>query len=218
MQNFAILIALYIPVSLIISGPAGTFLAQIDRIQSIWGSALALFIVLAFSLSFGLSQLSIVDRTYIMVTRPDTHAMAWIRSSTPKNSRFLVEGFHIWGGESAVGSDAGWWIPVMTGRQNTMPPQYALITERPIDVNYPARVVGLIDRLKSVPPASDRAIEALCDFGVTHIYVGQTQGRTSMNMPQLYSPEDFQNQNAVEEVYHRDRVHIYRLASSLCDQ
>jgi len=218
MQNFAVLIALYIPVSLIISGSTGQLLGHISKIQGIWGQMLSLFIVLAIGFGFGVSQLSLVDHAFVMMTRPDTRAMTWIRSNVPEDARFLVEGFPIWGGASAVGSDAGWWIPVMAGRKNTMPPQYALLNEQPGTPGYPERVVSLIERLARVRPASDRGIQALCEFGVTHIFIGQTQGRTSMGMPQLYGPEDFEDQNGFEEIYHRDRVRIYQLVSSLCDQ
>ena len=67
-----------------------------------------------------------------MVTKPDRQAMTWIREHTPAQAKFLVEGFRIYGGRSVVGSDAGWWIPLLADRANTMPPQYALLNETPI--------------------------------------------------------------------------------------
>ena len=35
-------------------------------------------------------------------------------------------GFTIYNNTSGVGSDAGWWLSLLTDRENTMPPQYAV--------------------------------------------------------------------------------------------
>jgi hypothetical protein len=161
-------------------------------------------------------QVRVVEPAYIMVTRPDTRAMAWIRENVPPEALFLVEGFRIYGGRSAVGADAGWWLPLLTGRRNTMPPQYALVNEVPLETDYGVRVVGLVAHLESGSPASPESIELLCDWGVTHVYVGQGQGTVGAGAVQLFSPQDFRASSAFRTVYHRDRVHIFALDPQLC--
>jgi hypothetical protein len=218
MQNFAVLIALYIPVSLVIGGGVGDLIhTLIKRYGVYWRWVIAAFLI-AVSLWFGFDLLSVVDTSYEMVTRPDLQAMAWIRDHTQPEATFLVEGFRIYEGTSVVGADAGWWIPILTERGNTMPPQYALFNEQPIDPEYPDRVVGLIERLESVSPLSDEGLDALCAFGVTHIYLGQTQGLTGAGVRQLYSLEDFEGESEVDKVYHQDRVRVYKLSPLACDR
>ena len=46
-------------------------------------------------------------------------------------------------GDRSVGVDAGWWIPLLARRENTLPPQYALLAEKPISLDYSQRVVAL---------------------------------------------------------------------------
>jgi hypothetical protein len=152
-----------------------------------------------------------------MVTNPDRQAMTWIREHTPAQAKFLVEGFRIYGGRSVVGSDAGWWIPLLADRANTMPPQYALLNETPIIPDYTQQVVGLVETLEHNTPASAVGLQALCKAGVTHIYIGQTQGMTGFGVTQLFAPDDFMSQPAFKLVYQGDRVYIFALSEGVCE-
>ncbi len=167
MQNFAILIALYIPAALLVGWLVGRISQGIMGWVSKAGPG-AVGAMLAIAAFWGaLGQLRIVNPSFVMVTRPDFRAMAWIRQHTPPDGRFLVEGFRIYGGRSAVGADAGWWIPLLAGRENTMPPQYALLNEEPSDAGYTQRVVNLVAHLETHSPVSPEGIKALCDWGIT---------------------------------------------------
>ena len=107
---------------------------------------------------------------YSLVTWPDLNAAGWIGANTPADALFLVEGFRIYGGVTAVGSDAGWWLPLLAGRANTMPPQYALV-EQPISPGYTQRVVDLVALLEEHSPASPQGIAgAVClgDYPCIH--------------------------------------------------
>ena len=112
------------------------------------GPPLVSVLLLGLALWGAKGQLGIVSPEYVMVTRPDRQAMTWIREHTPTQAKFLVEGFRIYGGRSAVGADAGWWIPLLAERANTMPPQYAMLNEAPIIPNYTQQVVDLVEILE----------------------------------------------------------------------
>ena len=142
--------------------------------------------------------------------------MAWIRENTPPEARFLVEGYRVYEGFSTVGGDAGWWIPLLAGRENTMPPQYALLNEIPKDAGYTQRVVDLVTYLETVSPGSPEGIQMLCDWGITHVYVGQGQGETGAEVRQLFSPDELATSPALRTVYQQDRVHIFRLNPQAC--
>ena len=54
-------------------------------------------------------------------------------------------------------------------------------------------------------------------MGVTHVYIGQTQGLTGFGVAQLFAPEDFMSQPAFKLVYQGDRVYIFALTEGACE-
>lgn len=217
LQSFAVMILLYMPLGLVIGWWGGEIASWL---ASHWGRAGQAFVgtVLAGLVVWGaLSQLRIVKRDFILVTRPDAQAMAWIERNTAGDAVFLAEGFRVYNGTSAVGSDAGWWTPLLAGRANTMPPQYAILNETPADPGYSQRLVELVASLESAAPGSDAGLSSLCGLGVTHVYVGQTQGGTGMGVQRLFAPSDLLADPHFSLVYHQDRVYIFAVASQACD-
>ncbi|MBN2149106.1 MAG: hypothetical protein JW726_17100, partial [Anaerolineales bacterium] len=130
--------------------------------------------------------------------------------------RFLVEGFRHYWGTTAVGADAGWWIPFLAGRENTMPPQYALLNEAPIDAEYSSRVVALVEMLETTGLDTEEGVQAICAWGITHAYIGQGQGLVGYTGPVLFSAEELSASPAFEQVYHQDRVYIFALRPEAC--
>jgi hypothetical protein len=112
-----------------------------------------------------------------MVTRADLRAFAWIRENVPSEASFLVNAFAAYGGTAVVGADAGWWIPLLTGRGGTVPPlTYA--SELQDDPRYPEQLLADLAYLRRVSPASQEAVAFLRDRGITYVYIGQTAGKT----------------------------------------
>jgi hypothetical protein len=143
--------------------------------------------------------------------------MAWIRENISPEALFLVEGFRIYTGWSAVGADAGWWISLLANRQNTMPPQYALINEVSSPPEYSKQVVDLVAFLENHPPTSTEALQKFCDWGITHVYIGQDQGKLGANPVQLFAPDDFLGTSAFDLVYRQDRIYIFALNTNQCE-
>lgn len=215
-QSFSFIIALYLPVGVV----AGWLFAQLVELAvrfggnpARWAVGLVMLLLVAGG---AVRQAGIVDPQYIIVTRPDLQAMAWIRAETPASSRFLVEGFRIFSGFTAVGSDAGWWIPLLAGRANTMPPQYAIVNEAPSLPDYTRRVVGLVAVLETASLGSPEGLRALCAEEVSHVYIGQGQGRVGLGASQLFALGELGGSPAFEPVYRRDRVAIYALRPEVC--
>jgi hypothetical protein len=214
MQSFAVIIFLYAPVGLVLgwlSGEAaGAVLARWPR-AGLAGVLLASGLALAFGARL---QKGVADPlTYAIAVRPDLRAMQWVRENTPEDSVFLVEGFSIYGGTTAVGSDGGWWLSLLGERQNTMPPQYALMNERPADPEYTSKVVELIKTLERRPWVDAEMAEQLCAWKVTHVYIGQRTSRASIVPTPLFSPQDFASWPLV---YAQDRVRIFAVPDNLC--
>ena len=215
MHTFAILIALYIPVGLaaswLISEIAGN--AQAGRRQSLVALA-----VLAAAIFGAVSQRTIpAPDTYAYVTRPDTLAMEWIRGNLPDNAHFLVEGV-MYLKTSIIGSDAGWWLPLLAGRQNSMMPQYATM-ETPIQPGYTQRMIALVKNLQTTSPGSPQGVALICGDGFHYVYIGQQQGEAALRFlgyPQLFSPNALLFNQDYRLLYHQDRVYVFALKTGIC--
>ncbi len=218
MQSFAILISLYLPASLLGGWLIGEVGKQLEEWRIKFGQiSLGIAIIgVAMYATYNLRS-GVKPTTYAMVTKPDIRAMSWIQEHTPTDSLFLVEGFRIYNGDSAVGSDAGWWIPLLANRQNSMPPQYAMLNEISTPPDYTQRVVDLVAQLEKTSPTSPESLKVLCEWGFTHVYIGQGQGEVGIGVNQLFSPDELVPSPFFNLIYHHDRVHIFELNQQECE-
>ncbi len=217
LQVFAILIWIYMPVALLVGWFLGEFVGWLES-HGFHSYKLGLIGTLVLLALYTANQTRLISQplTYNMVTAPDLRAMEWIRQYIPNDSRFLVEMWRIYEGRSAVGTDAGWWLSLLGGQENTMPPQYALLSEVPEPPDYSTRVVELTAALEKSPPSDPENLALLCSEEITHIYIGQLWGNIGAGTGQLFLPEDLLNHPEFNLVYHQDRVHIFSLAPSVC--
>ncbi len=212
-QSFAVLISLYIPVGLFVGYLASDFTDWL----SLWkpGKAIMFTAIFIFGVIGVWNQRNISHPDeYEFVTRPDTQAMSWIREQTPANSRFLIEGIHENWVNNVIGADAGWWIPILANRENTIPPQYALANETPVDTGYSLTVVNLQSKLEATSVASQEGIKLLCDYGITHVYIGQKQGMVGNPNRPLFTPAELSASDVFRLIYHIDRVYIYSVENA----
>jgi len=221
MQNFAVLIALYIPVSLLAGWLVGELVRLMVRQVEIVGRVVAAVVLAGCGLWGARQRMAVFDPSYQLVTKADEAAIDWIRENTSPDAKFLVNGCRIYGGASVVGTDGGWWIPLLANRENTMPPQYALISEAEIEPGYRQRVVELVARLREISPASRAGLALLCREGVSHVYVGRGQEHASWHVlnlsPPLLSVDELTASGDFERIYHQpDRVWIFALTSEAC--
>jgi len=216
MASFAIMISLYIPAGLL-----GGYLLDgaLDKLGQLrrWGNLVAAVGLIGLA-SWGVKERSaVIDPLYRIVAPADLVAMDWIRANTPGDARFLVEGFLIYDGRSVVGSDAGWWIPLLAGRQNTMPPQYALLSEKPYQPGYDKAVTDLVAQLRQVGGTSPEGMRLLCQHSITHVYVGQGQGRIALPPPEPMLPlASLESSPQFKLLYRQDKVGVFAFDVSVC--
>jgi hypothetical protein len=214
-SSFAVLIAFYIPAGVLVGAAAGWVIEQSPRLFSkaklpanaaAW-AGITLIILSAFV--GGKSRLSdALPGRFALLTRPDVEAMTWIRANTPQDSVFLVESLLAYSGSISAGSDGGWWLPYLTGRQSTQPPlNYG--QEQSSLPDYRDRVRELTFSILYHRLDNPDTQKLLHDWGVTHIYIGQQQG--SVNASPSIDVDDLLKQPWVKPVYHQDRVWIFEL-------
>jgi hypothetical protein len=221
--NFTIVIAFYIPISVLL-GSSLDWLPKLAGklnhenlgdlwsriIQVIFPSLIALIIcgMGIWRLSARIDDLDL--SSYELVTQPDLRAMVWIKANTPTDSRFLVNSFSAYSGTVIVGSDAGWWLPLLAARGNSVPPlTYAAERTSPSDLSD--RLISSYNTLKENGITSAKVWEMLKSQHISYIYIGQRQGRVNNSGPQLLDPQEIIKDSHFKLVYHEDRVWIFAL-------
>lgn len=181
--------------------------------------ALAALLALAIIAWGSAWQARMIDGSTQLVTNADMTAMDWIRENTPTDARFLVNSFPAYSGYLVAGSDAGWWIPLLTGRQSTLPP-LTYGSERGPTADYPHTVNSIAAALRERPLTDGRpiaidlttldALAVLRDHGVRYIYSGARAYPPNVdriNTALLRDDPHFRL------IYDRDGVEIFELVS-----
>jgi hypothetical protein len=208
-DNFGMIIGLYMPVSML----AGYAIGEGIALASLrWRPAklLAVLVIVGLGLAGTYARASVLNPNYQMVTPGDEAAMAWIEANTSPDARFLVNGFLAFEGNYVAGTDAGWWIPLLTGRGNTVPPlTYA--SEASAEPDY-VQAVGDLARYVENTPLDDPATVAwLQQQGITHIYIGVRRGHAGDPDEPLLDAASLQASPYYRIVYQQQGVTIFEL-------
>ncbi len=120
---FTVYIMLYLPIVPLAAYALGAAQAAAHR-QGPWIiSALAGASLIALTAwGFAWQQAHLLAADSQIFTPADARAVAWIRASTNPTDRFFVNSFPAFGGTLIAGSDGGWWLPLLAGRQTNLPP------------------------------------------------------------------------------------------------
>lgn len=208
-SNFALFIAAYIPAGVLIGG---LFAEVVSRLPRRWWVTLATLICVV-AVGLGGARIRIEDvrvSQHTLVTRPDLQAMAWIEENTAKDARFLANSFLAYGERAIVGSDGGWWLPLLAGRANTVPPLNYRTEQGPWP-EYRERVLDIVRQLQQTGVDDPATLALLEEQGITHVYVGQQQGRVNYRGPDVLDPAALLDSPHYRPVYHQDRVWIFEL-------
>lgn len=208
-SNFALFIAAYIPAGVLIGDLAGQVVAQ-PRDWRWSGPLVMLFLVVAGIAGARWRIGDVRPSQYAMVTRPDMRAMVWIRENTPEDAQFLINSFFAYDGSVVVGSDGGWWLPLLAERANTVPPlNYG--TEQGPQPAYREWVNELTQQIQQAGIDDPATLAMLRERGITHVYIGQQQGRVNYAGPQVLDPQALLRSNNYQLVYHQDRVWVFEV-------
>jgi hypothetical protein len=182
LRNENLVFVFFLLFSAIIGGILGLIWQKLRQKTS---GTVVLCLSLALLLVLGLRiQWQIINPFFQMVEPSDVTAFRWIRQNTPQKSRFLVNGFVIGEGNMAFGSDAGWWLPYFTHRENTVPPsQYSMEALSPdIDKLSFARIIKEVRASEGKP---GELKDVLCREGISHVYLGEKRGAVGYEIQEL---------------------------------
>jgi hypothetical protein len=219
--NFTLFIASYIPAGVLIGAGfgwlhlslRGTFFAK-QYLGRRWVySFMLLLLVIGIGLWGARQRLGDMQpMSSTLVTRPDIRAAEWIQENTPQNARFLVNSFFAYGDTVIVGSDGGWWLPLLAERQTTLPP-LTYGSERGPRPDNILWVDTLTSEFQNKGITHPDMLALLRERGVTYVYVGQRQGRVNYNGPYVLNPSELLSSPFFRLIYHQDRVWIFEVVS-----
>ncbi len=157
-DHFAVYITLYLPLAPL----AGYALVVGQHWAQRWAPRLAAAgagaVVIAGSVwGYGWQLDNLYAAQHQLFTPADAQAVAWITASTEPEARFFVNAFPAFGGTLVAGSDGGWWLPLLAGRETNLPPITYGSERGPAD-DYYAQVNGLAVAMRGQPLSNESAI------------------------------------------------------------
>ncbi len=168
----SVAIALFMPAS-ILTGHLFTMVsdrAAIERWPNVARWALA-GAVLAGGLTQAPSLTTIVNPCCLLIRPGDLGAISWVRENTPPNARFLINGYR-WMDQVWMGTDAGYWLPVLAHRQTTLPPLFYAVGP-PDQVAQISHLAATVSRDASNPAALASLAR---QNGVRYVFIGSRGG------------------------------------------
>ena len=181
-NNASLAISLFVPFAIL----GGYFLASLQPfgwaqgkypISNLKQLMLAIIIVLV-ALWGAEGMLSVINPVTVLATQDDVAAMDWIRRHVPSDARFLIN-VHHWQGGTYVGSDGGYWIPLLTGRDAILPPAIYIHGS----AEYMQGINDLVEAIVAIESFdAESTRQLLDDNGVTHVYVGARGGSITPRM------------------------------------
>jgi len=220
--NFAFFISLYLPASVLtdgaISWTIAGFQTRWDRLKQNQTGFASLpewlisicILVLVFVISlWGMNQrrFDIDFLSHTLVTSPDLEAMKWIKKSIPPDANFLVNSTPAFGDIAIVGTDAGWWIPLLTDRKTTLPPLNYISEESSIP-GYRKNITALSSEINSKGFDDPDVIKLLRENRITHIFLGQRGGKVNTTISPI-STSTLLDHPLFDLLYNKDQVWIF---------
>ena len=205
-NNASLAISLFVPLAIL----GGYFLASFLQPPIPNLKQLMLAIVIALVALWGAwGLLSVVNPGTVLATRDDVAAMDWIRGHLPPDAVFLINVRH-WQGGTYVGTDGGYWIPLLTGRDTILPPAIYIYgsAEYVEGINNLAEAVVAIESFDEVEEDFPRTRQLLDDSGVTHVYIGARGGSIT---PQMLGNSQVARSPYYRPVYSNGAVWIFQL-------
>jgi len=209
LSNEYLIFALYIPIALLL----GWLIGFVWKKADIWTTGRILFFVgLLVLLTAGICiQLNIVDPFFQMVMPEDLEAFQWIRSNTPRDARFLVNGFLAFNNSVIVGSDAGWWLPFFTQRKNNVPPVlYAREKLSPTVEREALKKIIMDIKTSRGDPEVVHAV--FCRERIGYVFLGEKHGSVGYGQEPLVQESWLRNNPDFTLVFRAGKAQVWKFS------
>lgn len=208
--NFALFLMTYIFTGAIISGLIGQIIDYIIPNRSILSTSMVIIVLIVGGI-WGTGQRirDLKPQIYALMTKPDMVSFDWIKNNTPTNAKFLVNSFLAYNQNAAVGSDSGWWLTYFTNRKtNLRPLNYMMEKNKNLQLIQNAKEIS--NAVNTLTLSDPNVLDLLQQSDITHVYVGQLQGK--VNHPGTpINPQTLTNNPNFDLVYQQDRIYIFEI-------
>jgi hypothetical protein len=141
---------------------------------------------------------TIVNPGTILAGEADRRAIAWIDQNTPQDAKFFINVNH-WQFGIYRGSDGGWWITTLTGRETLLPVALYPMGEPA----YVQQVRQLAERAGQVKGCTPEFWGIIREEGFDYLYL--TVGKGSLQ------PKSLAGCPGLVRVYEQDGIYIYQV-------
>jgi hypothetical protein len=195
-------ISLFVPLGVLIGGGVALVFERLSVGRPRLAMALFAALTLALAGWGAYDRRVVINQTTVLAMPADREAIAWVAANTSADARFLVNST-AWLGPTRRGSDGGWWLLPLAGRQTTTPP--VLYTYG--DPAYVRHVQEVAEVVVGYKPGNEQAIfDLIAREGIGYIYLGPVGGPLS--------PAIFADQPGFQTVYAQDGVTIIAVGDS----
>ena len=211
LSNFAVFIAFYIPAALVLGSTIEELMEPyLSRFPSFTNVFITFLIIVTIGITIKYRIRDIQPNQFALATQSDLVAMDWIKENTPRDSRILVNSFFAYGGSTIVGSDGGWWIPLLTERKISVPPMPYTSEVGPIP-NYREYVNSLRQLIEEKGYTDSSVIAELKKRGYQYAYIGDKQGRVNYSGPVIMDAKAMIASGYYFPVYHKNNIWIFEI-------
>ncbi len=209
LSGFAILIALFIPISIVLGSFIGNLIFSAEKFKKVI-TIVAVLICVFLALWFGRQRLYDIDpKTFALATFPDLEAANWINENISDSQKIFINSFPAFDDTVVVGSDAGWWLPYLTKNQVSVPPlNYGFEME----VDEKKAIIDEAFEIWNSGIVSVDGRKLLEEEGYEYIFIGQKKGE--VNSPQKYRIlQEFSEIGGLSLTYKNDNVVLFKSSS-----
>jgi len=220
--SYTVAITLYIPLSALGGYGISSLCTQVQRFLRVprWVFA-PLLVLVAPVIAFLLGTAHVAaPATFNYLQGADERAFQWVKSNVDDNAKFLISSDFSYSGRAVTASDAGMWLPLLTGRNVSVPALNSWM-ERPIETDFFTRTRQLAAYTQPITPLSvggttqaerplsdPAALELMRGLGVTHVYVGAQGGASKPRLDVVALRRDTDHYKLV---YFEEGVYIFEV-------
>ena len=198
--NNSALLAAFLPLTILAGSLCGWVFGAILPAGLRWPTAFLVTVIIGTAGAWQMR--SIVPPTTVLATAADLAAYSWIDQHLPPDAKFAVN-VQPWIGSTYVGTDGGYWIPLLTNRRSILP--IALYTANGTSASL-AHTNALLAAWVQHDAVDEQLLQLLSANGVTHIYIGQQRSNGQV--------EKLTANRALRQIYAQNGVYLFALTGN----
>ncbi|MGH7861775.1 MAG: hypothetical protein ACREOS_05980 [Candidatus Dormibacteraceae bacterium] len=117
------------------------------------------------------SLTAVVNPCCLLIRPGDVGAIEWVRAHTPPDARFVINGYR-WMDQIWMGTDAGYWLPVLAHRPTSLPPLFYGVGPRG-QVEQVNQTAASVEADAADPAALARLADQI---GARYVFIGSRGG------------------------------------------